>query len=296
VTAVWQQNWWELEWICPVQAGITMMAGEPEPDPEPGAGAEPAAQAIPADPQPQADDSDPQPQPDPPAPPQTTKPAGDEWWQRRINKLTAKAKALEAENAQLKQAPATPPIPPAHVPGAVPGSPEYQEAVRAEARALAAKDRFDQQCADIATAGQEAFGKDAFDRSVMGLVNLVDRSDPEEIGQYRSLIEAAISTGEAPRLVHLLGSDPNEATRLLALPPARMGVELAKLVLTQPDRTVSGAPKPASVPRGSGGGQAPHTSIDPTDPERSDRLSTAEWMRRRNEQSSRWDNQPRGGR
>lgn len=144
----------------------------------------------------------------------------------------------------------------------------------------------------MAAQGKEQFGEAAFNASVVALTSVIDRSDPGEVQAYRSLVEAAIDTGQAPRLIHLLGQDPSEAARLLELSPARMGVELAKLAAADPDRSTSRAPRPAQVPRGSGGGSAPHTAIDPTDPERADRLTTAEWMARRNQQQSRWDAQP----
>lgn len=245
---------------------------------------DPAPAAASADSQP---DPAPTPDPDPKPAPQA---GGDEWWRRRIDKLTAKNKSLETELAAAKQAQPQPGQPA----GAPPG-PDFQSAVQAEAQRLAEADRFNRQCAEIADAGKAAFGDEQFNRSVSALVGMIDRSDAGEVAAYRGLIEAAAATGEAPRIIHLLGSDPNEAARIMALPPARMGVELAKMAAAKPDRTVTGAPRPAAVPRGSGGAGAPHSAIDPGDPERADRLSTAEWMARREADQSRWDARGRRG-
>jgi len=250
-------------------------------EPDPVSTADPASSAA-ADPAPEDPASA-----DPAAalaPPPAPKPPGDAWWQRRIDKLTAQKKELESKLAQ--QPDPAKPSPPA---------PDFREAVKAEAAALAAEERFTAQCAAVANAGKETFGEDAFNRAILSLTSTIDRTDLEEVSAYRGLIEAAISTGEAPRLIHLLGSDPNEAARIMSLPPVRMGIELAKLAMTQPD-SISRAPKPAGVPRGSGGGSAPHTAIDPADPERSDRLTTTEWMARREADQNRWDARQRGGR
>lgn len=283
---------WKLEpWMRKLE-DLTI-DGEGEPATGGGASGEgdPQPQSAP-DPEPQ---SEPEPEPEPKATAgEATKAAGADWWQRRIDKLTAQKKALETENAALKQGQPTPGQQPQPLPQPA-GAGDFQSAVQAEAQRLAEAERFNVQCAEIANAGKAAYGDDQFNRSVSALVAMVDRSDPGEVQAYRGLIEAAIATGEAPRIIHLLGSDPNEAARIMVLPPARMGVELAKMAAAKPDRTVSGAPRPASVPRGSGGAAAPHTAIDPTDPERADRLTTAEWMARREADQNRWDARGRRG-
>ncbi len=65
----------------------------------------------------------------------------------------------------------------------------------------------------------------------------------------------------------------------MALPPIKMAVELTKIASGQ-GRQVSGAAKPITPVGGRG---ASHDAIDPTDPERADKLSTAEWMKRMDE-------------
>ena len=45
---------------------------------------------------------------------------------------------------------------------------------------------------------------------------------------YNLFLDTAIETGEGPRLLHELGSNLDEAFRILSLPPTKMAVELAK--------------------------------------------------------------------
>ena len=80
-------------------------------------------------------------------------------------------------------------------------------------------------------------------------------------------------------IIHALGSDLNEAARILALDPVRMGVEVAKLAMrADAGPGVSAAARPIT-PVGARG--AAHTAISADDPDKADRLSTAEWMKRR---------------
>lgn len=266
--------WWEqdLLWLCDVQQSIRMGSGD-EPLP-PGDEDEPPADP-PQDEPPQdtlpADSA-------PPAPPQQ---AGEkpDWRERRIAKLTAQLNEEKAKNAA--RAPASDPAPPQ--PAAA--GPDFEASVQREAARLAAESEFNRQCAEVGHLGEQAFGAQEFGQRVAQLAGVVDRSDPGEVENYKTFIRAAIATGEAPKLIHMLGADPNEAARVMSLPPAQMGVELAKLSLVQPD-SQSRAPRPATVPRGSGGGSSPHTAISASDPERADRLTTAEWMKRRNEEAA----------
>lgn len=267
-----------LSWLLDVQSSIWMMAGGAGDPPPPGDGDDPPADP-PQDP-PQDDPPADPPQQDPPAP--SPPPAAEtkpDWRDRRIAKLTAQLnEAKRGTQTPPAPSPDSPPIPP-------PQGPDFEVSVQREAARLAAESEFNRQCAEVGQAGEQAFGAAEFGQRVAQLAGVVDRSDPGEVENYKTFIRAAIATGEAPKLIHMLGADPNEAARVMALPPAQMGVELAKLSLVQPDGQ-SRAPRPAQVPRGSGGGNAPHTAISASDPERADRLTTAEWMKRRNEEAA----------
>jgi hypothetical protein len=115
---------------------------------------------------------------------------------------------------------------------------------------------------------------------VAGLRAVVDPADAPLLAQYNLLLDAAIETGEGPKIIHSLGSNPNEAARLLALPPVKMALEIAKLAQAK-GAELTAAPRPIS-PIGNRG--ASNERIDPDDVARADRLDTATWMRRREEQ------------
>lgn len=191
-----------------------------------------------------------------------------DWKMARITKQSDRIKALQVELEKYKataEAPAN----------TVPVS-ELERLANERATALAAQQTFNARCDEVAAQGQRQFSD--FDAKVHNLVQLQDQSDPESVRAYRTLLEAVIETGQGPELIHRLGSAPNEAARLLAMPPVKMAVALAKMTQT-PQAQASTAPKPITPLTGRG---SSHEAIDPADPERADRLSTRAWMERRN--------------
>jgi hypothetical protein len=203
------------------------------------------------------------------------------WKDRRIAQLTAK---LREEQAKAK--PATVTTDPAAAAVAETQA-DFDARVSARAAELTAGNEFNRQCSEAGKAGEAAFPD--FQDRVKQLVTLVDRNDPSQVQTYNQFLSAALETGNAPQLIHALGGDLDEASRIMSLSPIKMAVELTKLAAKAPQAAeggkdelqLSGAPKPITPV---GGRAGPHTQIDPTDPSRSDSLSTAEWMRRRNAQ------------
>lgn len=250
--------------------------------------APPAADAPPASP----------PASDPPAP--AAAPPAPDWRDRRISTLTGQNHEKQRRIAELEAqlatargttqpaAPATPPAPPA-------GGPDFEARVQAEASARA----FSARCDEAANVGNGMFSD--FQARVTSLTNVagINRqpgapNDPAAVANYNGFLAAALETGEAPRLIHFLGGDQNEASRILSLPPMRMAVELTKLVAKlpaiggegpDPNAPPSGAPRPIRPvgARPAGGGQG---DIRPDDPDRADQLSSAEWFKRREAQVS----------
>lgn len=205
-------------------------------------------------------------------------PAAD-WKDRRIAQLTARLRESERKAAsvstQTGEQSATPPA-------AVADAAELDRLVEQRASEKTAIDDFNRRCNETVASGKEAFPD--FDAKVSDLKGLVDFSNPTENVNWNQFLIAALETGEAPALLHRLGSNLNEAMRILALSPMKMAVELTKLSAAPPPAEVSSAPRPIRPPGGPAGGS--REPIDPTDPERSDRLTTAEWMRRRNAQEA----------
>ena len=194
-------------------------------------------------------------------------PPKDDWRDKRIAKLTAQLR--EAQAAQTTQS------------GSQNSDPnvDFESRVRAEAARIAAAEQFNARCLDVVNQGRKEFAD--FDSRVENLKRVVSGGDQNAVSQYSGLIAAAIETGEGAKIIHQLGSDLNLAASLMEMTPVKMGMELAKLALADnPGPAISGAPKPIR----NLGAAAQHSAIDPTDPTRAARLSTAEWMKRREQQ------------
>jgi hypothetical protein len=204
-------------------------------------------------------------------------PAAD-WKDKRIAQLTAKLR--EVEKAPKAAAPVQPPNPGVV---AMPGTPEFQALVDAEANkkagVVAQVQAFNAACDATAAEGRKVWQD--FDSRVANLQKLVDGTNPAEVQLFNNFLAAAIETGEGPKVIYELGGDLNEAHRILTLPPIKMGVALVKLAVGQgPAREISGAPKPIKPV----GNTNTNVEARPDDPDQGDRLSTAEWMKRRNAQ------------
>lgn len=233
--------------------------GEPEPSPEPSPEPDPSLEPDPA--------LELDPAIDPAIEPEPKAVATSDWRDRRIAKLTA-----QLREAQAGKTPATTAAP------AV-GTPEFDTAVEVEAARRTTLAQFNSDCERVAAQGRKDFPD--FESRVGALAQLVDQADPRSVAGYADFISAAIETGEGAKVIHGLGADLNEAERILALPPIKMAIELAKLAAKADAPDLSRVPKPPT-PVGNRG--ASHTSIDPRDKDRADHLSTAEWMARREAQ------------
>lgn len=217
------------------------------------------------------------PQETPPAPPPSTEPPQVDWRDKRIATLTRRLRELQEKGVSPPVAtppPGTAPEPPLQPPT------NLDALVNQRARELAAVQDFNRRCDDTALAGRAAFGESEFNGRIQNLQKLVDNTDPQSVQTYNSLLMAALETGDAARILFDLGADLNEAQRVLAMTPTKMAVELTRKA-AMPPAQVSSAPKPITTLATRPGS---HERIAPDDPDRSDHLSTAEWMRRREEQ------------
>lgn len=264
-------------WINTLQYGIVL--ADPDPDPDPPA--DPPADDPPPPPadDPPSDDPPEDPPADLPEPTVVAKPTAPDWRDKRIAQITARLRQYEKPGG-----PAPAIVPPTQA--AAVDQAELDRLVEERATARAATAEFDRRCIAVVEEGQAEFPE--FDARINNLKRIADFSSPEEAAQYNQFLTAALESGAPARVLHELGADLNEASRILQLSPIRMGIELARLA----DRlgaapATSTVPKPPRVPAGGGGAgtEASHTAIDPRDPARADRLSTAEWMKRRNAQA-----------
>lgn len=244
------------------------MADEPQ-DPTPEPTPEPVEPVPTPAPEPTESDADPAPEP------VETKPVPKtDWKDRRIAQQGERLRNLQREIEELKSGGGKPLDPNADFERRV------QEAAYQQAQGIAAQQAFNARVNDAYQAGLKTFGD--FDQKVAALKGVVDWSDPAQQQAYNQFLIASLETGEAPRLIHALGSDPSEASRVLALPAVRMAIELAKMASVESTQ-VSGAPKPIIPITQTASNR---TQIKPDDPDRADQLSTQEWIRRRNEQEA----------
>ena len=207
--------------------------------------------------------------PEAPEPPQPSQ--QPDWRDKRIATLTRRLRELQERQVSPPEgeAPRAPPQPQID-----------QSIIDQRARELSAIQDFNRRCDETALAGRAQYGETEFNSRIANLQKLSDSSDPASVQAYNSMLMAALEAGDADRLLYELGADLNEAQRILGLNPTRMAVEMTRRA-SKPAIQVSSTPKPITP---IGVRTASHEPINPDDPDRADRLSTAEWMRRREKQ------------
>ena len=200
-------------------------------------------------------------------------PPKEDWRDKRIGQLTAQKKALEAKTQALE-------IQLLQRPGETDANFEARVEAAAEAKAIekTQANKFIDECNREAAAGRKAFSD--FDDRINNLSKLVDKSDPVSISSYQQLVSAALETGEGAKLLHSLGADLDEASRIMSLSPVKQGIELARIAARQA-APVSSAPRPIR-PIGNRGESL--NQVDPADKDRGDSLDTRSWMERREQQ------------
>lgn len=204
-------------------------------------------------------------------PEQPAKPQKTEWQRDRINTLTARLKAAQAKIAQLESTPSP------EGSTAIPAV-DFERQVQTVAERRAQEMEFNRQCNDLVNAGKAQF--DDFDSRVTSLRDLVDFTDKDSASHYVTLVQTALETGEGHKVLYALGGDQDRANQMLKMSPVKMAIEMAKLVAPT-GQTVSSAPNPIK-PVGPKG-----PTLEPIDPTTvaGDRLSTREWMNRREAQA-----------
>lgn len=206
---------------------------------------------------------------------QPADPAANSHLQRRIGKLTARLRSAEAALVARQAGGAA----------TAPDEAAIQRLIEERAEALAESKAsakvvqrdYDRRAQEAFDGGVTAYGKEEFTSRVEKLKSLRDDTDQAEVARYDTLIAAMLETGEAPKLVHLLGGDLEEAARLMELSPLKLGIELARLAAKDPPTRLSDAPKPITPINNRG---RSHVALKSEAPE-GDSLSTDEWMRRR---------------
>ena len=208
--------------------------------------------------------ADPAPVVDPPPAPTTP-----DWVMPRIGELTAKFREAErrAQEAEAKLAAQAAPAP-TSAPQA--STVDFNAAVSAEARKML----YDTECNKVWSKGNAEFPD--FAPAVQTLNQALG-------GLPQDFIEAAIETGDAPRILYELSKDINKAAGILLLgSPAKMAVAVTKFAesLAKPTpaagKSVSNAPEP--IPGAVGGNVAAPASLE------NEGISMKEWIALRNKE------------
>lgn len=224
--------------------------------------------------------TDPAPEPEP-APPEEPKAATEEpkpaakrpWFQTRIDELTKarreaerQAAASKAELDLLKAKPAD---------GADPAKPvgmtqaEWDRQVKEAAQNLIRQQTIQTKSQAWLSAGTKEFGREEFDAKCETLAALGAADRPE-------FMEMILDTDVIPdghRIVAQLADKPEEAQRILSLPPVQMAAALTRFAMTAPaeKKQISAAPRPITP---IGGAAKPSTAPQDSD-------DTKTWMAKR---------------
>lgn len=189
------------------------------------------------------------------------------WVQRRIDQLTREKyeerrqrEALEATLSSMRTVGAES----TETSSTQPTQAEIDARVQRAAREQLRVQQFNDACNRAYEAGKKEF-KD-FDDSLRNFGMLG--------GLPQEFLEIASSMPDGHKVLYALGKNPEEASRVLSLPPLQMAMELARVadkVTKQPSKAVSGAPAPIQPVDGTvKGSSEPPENID-------------DWMRWRNE-------------
>jgi len=160
---------------------------------------------------------------------QEAKPKND-WVQRRIDQLTREKheekrqrEALEAQLRQYQQPDQT----------QQPQKAMTADDIRTEAKRLVQQERFDEACNKTFEAGKKDFPDFEQSLRTFGMLG----------GASQDFLEAVTAMDAGHKVIHHLGGNPDEAERLLSLPPMRMAMELTRI-----EASLSKAPPVSKAP------------------------------------------------
>lgn len=161
-----------------------------------------------------------------------------------------------------------------------PAGDDFDRRVNERAHAIAAEQSFTAECNRVFEQGVKDFGPE-FKEAVTNL-NSLGLAD-------KTMIDAALATGEAAKVLHFLGGDTEEAERVAALNPIQRAAEMTRLAIrlaAPAARSTSAAPAPIK-PIG-GAAKATDDVYDPG-------LSMQEYAARRARAGSPWARPAKGG-
>ena len=183
-------------------------------------------------------------------PEKAEEPVKPDWRDRRIARLTADKRMLEARVSQA---------PPAAQAAAAEGEVD-REAIRNEERqrlaAEAAQAEFDDACNKVVADGKKRYSD--WDATITKITNAVAPLHELE-GKYR-FVTLLLDTSDPGKVLHDIGQDPDRMEEILAMRPGRMVIELEKIAKAKPKKDISEVdPPPSHIEGGTSGVRSPLT-------------------------------------
>lgn len=176
-----------------------------------------------------------------------------EKWEERRLRIAAETRTKELED---KLAAASAPAPAAGATGAAapivaPAPVNLDNLVNERVAQLRKQEDFNSRCTDLNILGVKEFSDF---RTAIDNFNIFGG-----LGAHPSVVQIAIALPDGHKVLHHLGSNLDEAGRILALPPMLQAMELTKLSAQMKTNHISGAPAPISPL----GGGSPNPTVGP---------------------------------
>lgn len=213
---------------------------------------------------------------------ESEKPKQKPWFQTRIDELTRQKhdEAREKQKAldRLALIEAGQQQDPEAAPRPVFTQTAFDQAVEEAAARKFAQEAQKAKTSSWVEAGNKAFGLEAFNEKCAMVAAMGAGDNPD----FMAIVTDPETLPDGYKVIDALVANPDEAQRILAMPPARMAAALTRLNMTvkPADKPVSQAPRPITTIGGS------TKSAQPADND-----STTEWLAKRN--ATAWDRQPR---
>lgn len=197
------------------------------------------------------------------------KPKRKAWWDDRIGELTRQKneekrekEALRAENAALKAAKDAAGEPAEGATGALTQA-AFDAAVKTEAARLATQQETNKRAQSWLKAGVSEFGAGEFNERCALVVAMGADEHPE----FMQIITDPDIIPDGHKVVAMLADHPEDAQRILSLPPIQMAAALARFATqARPEpKAISGAPRPITPIGGSAKASTAPSDDDPID-------------------------------
>ena len=212
------------------------------------------------------------------AAPEPEKAKNKPWFQTRIDELTRQKHEEKREKDDLKARlaliEASQQADPEAAPKPTFTEAAFQNAVRAEAQRLAFQESVKARTNSWLQAGNKEYGADSFTEMCNMVANIGAGDSPD----FMALVTDPDVIPDGHKVIAAMKENPEEAQRILAMPPVKMAAALTRFASTAkaPEKPISNAPRPITTIGGTAKSSAPADNED-----------IKAWMAKRN--ADAWD-------